>query len=80
MMKFTDALLLFCILTVGLGVAAFFSPASSLQLVEKIYYLGLGISTCWWSVNNLNQLLFGRLCRFFKALPRCWSESKEVSK
>ncbi len=80
MMKFTDALVLFCILSAGLGVAAFLSPVSSLQLAEKIFYLGLGVFSCWWNTNNLNLLLFGRLCRFFKAMPRCWSESKEASK
>jgi hypothetical protein len=79
-MKFTDALILFCILSAGFGLAAFFSPVSSIQLAEKIFYLGLGVFSCWWNVTNLNQLLFGRLCRFFKAIPRCWADSKEVSK
>lgn len=79
MMKFTDALVLFCFLAPGLGVAAFFSPVSSVQLAEKIFYLGVGVFSCWLNTKPRSSL-FGRLCRFCKSIPRCWVESKGVSK
>ncbi len=78
-MKITHALVLYCLLSAGLGVAAFFSPASSLQLAEKIFYVGLGVFSCWSQIQPLPSF-FGRLCRFCKSIPRCWAESKEASK
>jgi len=76
-MKFTEALILFCLLAAGLGVVAFFSPMSSVQFAEKIFYLGFGFFSCWLYIT---PQLFGRLCRFLKSIPRCWAESKETSK
>lgn len=73
-MKFTDALVLFC------SLAALITPASSSHLIERIFYAGIGVFSCWWNINNLNSLLFGRLCRFCKAIPRCWVDSKEDAK
>ena len=83
-MKFTDALFYFCILSSAFAFAAFIVPIPSLRLAERIFCVGVGIFSCWWNVNNLSQLLFGkffgRLFLFFKAIPRCWAESKETSK
>jgi hypothetical protein len=79
-MKFTDALFLFCILSIAFFFSALITSLPASQLAVRIVYAGLGIFSCWWHVNNLSRLLFVRLCRFFKAIPRCWADSKETSK
>ena len=75
-MDFIDAFLHFFILAGGFAIAAFFFPAFSQHLAEKIFYLGFGLFYFWWQTKPKSQFS-GRICRFFKAIPRCWAESKE---
>ncbi|WP_417914277.1 hypothetical protein, partial [Candidatus Electronema sp. JM] len=78
-MKFTDALILFCLLVVGIGFIGAFFSTPPVQIFDRIFWLGIGVFSCWWQTQP-NSQLSGRICRFFKAIPRCWAESKEVSK
>lgn len=78
-MKFTDALILFCLLTAGIGFMAMFFGTPPVQIFDRIFWLGIGVFSCWLQTQPL-PLFFGRLGRFFKAIPRCWAESKEASK
>ncbi|MGR0481833.1 MAG: hypothetical protein ACTFAL_10630 [Candidatus Electronema sp. V4] len=78
MMKFTDALILFCSLTAGSGFVAMFFSTPPVQVVHGIFWLGIGVFSCWWQTKP-RSAFFGRLGRFFK-IPRCWVESKEASK
>jgi hypothetical protein len=78
-MKFTDALILFCLSAAVIGFIAMFFATPPVQTFDRIFWLGMGLFSCWWQTKPHPSLL-GRLFRFFKAIPRCWSESKEVSK
>lgn len=78
-MKFTYALILFCLLASSQVFLCFFLPISPAQLVERTFFTGLGVFSCW-RLTLPRSPFPGRLCRFFKAIPHCWAESKETSK
>jgi hypothetical protein len=78
-MKFTDALVLFCSLAAANGLVAMFFATPPVQAFDRVFWLGIGLFSCWWQAKPHPSLL-GRFFRFFKAIPRCWVESKEASK
>ncbi len=87
-MKFSDACTIFFIVVVAtlLGFFPYGNLSSLPYFLDWIYFEFLTVFVAYFHFNPSRQPLyylgrffrffFGRVCRFCKALPRCWADSR----